>query len=231
MKLRNRLVESGDRRAPEAHGRQEGVQSLGGPIHQADRRGLNGRIGRVVLSHVHRRGDIVPILLGEGPYVRHHRVLHVLLLARITAHDKRRRRADDRTAAHVNPVRGQGDVAPRRRGKGDRWDVRVDSETGILYVLDRTNDLLHVRQESAGGIHDDDEILVGRDRGLGRPMDIVGRPGIDLDVEGDEEYARGTRQRTRRRRRRGSRQERQHGYRHGQEGPDQRTEHPTHEIH
>src|SRR5438445_450140 len=143
---------------------------------------------------------------------------------KITAatHKKRGRWADDRTAAHVNRVRGQGDITPRRRGQSDRRDVRVDSETGILYVLDRTNDLLHVRQESAGGIHDDDEILVGRDRGLGRPMDIVGRPGIDLDVEGDEEYARGTRQRTRRRRRRGPRQGRQRGYRHGHEARDQR---------
>jgi len=109
----------------------------------------------------------------------------MLLLGRITADDKRRRRPDDRTAAHVDRVRGKRDITTRGRGKRDRWHVCVNGETVILDVLDRTYDLLHVRQEPPRRIHHDDEILIGGDGGVCRPMDVVGGPGIDLDIEGD----------------------------------------------
>ena len=193
----DRFIESRDQRTAEPDRGEERIERFAHAGDEAEGGGLGRGIGGVVLGHADRRGYIVAMPLGEGPDVRHHRVLDVLLLERVPADDIRSRGSDDGATSHVHRVGGQGDVAARGSRERARWHERVYRQTALALVLhlhDRGDDLLHVPEQPARRVHDDDEIPIRRQGGLRRAFDVVRRSRVDLDVEGHEEGAVGTRE-------------------------------------
>ena len=61
-----------------------------------------------------------------------------------------------------------------------------------LHIGDGRHDLGHALKQAAWRVHHDDEILVACDCGLGGAVDVVRRPRIDLDIEGDDQDPGGT---------------------------------------